>query len=96
MALQGHRTDLVTFTEKILNEKLFSAVKSLENGYPSFSDKVSSTERISLIENDKIINNDSDRSSRPEVFCKKGVLKNLAKFTGKHLFWCLFSIKFQA
>ena len=22
------------------------------------------------------------RSSRPEVFCKKGVLKNLAKFTG--------------
>ena len=25
------------------------------------------------------------RSSRPEVFCKKGVLKNLAKFTGKHL-----------
>ena len=25
------------------------------------------------------------RSSRPEVFCKKGVLKNVAKFTGKHL-----------
>ena len=25
------------------------------------------------------------RSSRPEVFCKKGVLKNLAKFTWKHL-----------
>ena len=25
------------------------------------------------------------RSSRPEVICKKGVLKNLAKFTGKHL-----------
>ena len=25
------------------------------------------------------------RSSRPEVFCKKGVLKNFAKFTGKHL-----------
>ena len=23
------------------------------------------------------------RSSRPEVFCKKGVLRNLAKFTGK-------------
>ena len=23
--------------------------------------------------------------SRPELFCKKGVLKNLAKFTGKHL-----------
>ena len=27
-----------------------------------------------------------NRSSRPEMFSKKGVLKNLAKFTGKHLF----------
>ena len=25
------------------------------------------------------------RSSRPEVFCKKGVFKNFTKFTGKHL-----------
>ena len=25
------------------------------------------------------------RSSRPEVFCKKGALRNFAKFTGKHL-----------
>ena len=25
------------------------------------------------------------RSSRPEVFCKKDVFENLAKFTGKHL-----------
>ena len=25
------------------------------------------------------------RCSRPEVFCKKGVLRNFAKFTGKHL-----------
>ena len=24
------------------------------------------------------------RSSHPEVFCKKGVLRNFAKFTGKH------------
>ena len=24
------------------------------------------------------------RSSRPEVFCEKGVLRNFAKFTGKH------------
>ena len=24
-------------------------------------------------------------SSRPEVFCKKGFLRNFAKFTGKHL-----------
>ena len=30
------------------------------------------------------------RSSCPEVFCKKGVLKNFAKFTGKHLCQSLF------
>ena len=30
------------------------------------------------------------RSSRPEVFCKKGVLKNFTKFTGKHLCQNLF------
>ena len=27
----------------------------------------------------------STRSSRPAVFCKKGVLRNCAKFTGKRL-----------
>ena len=26
----------------------------------------------------------------PEVFCKKGVIINFAKFTWKHLCWCLF------
>ena len=30
------------------------------------------------------------RSSRPEVFCKKGVLRNFAKITGKHLCKSLF------
>ena len=30
------------------------------------------------------------RSSRPEVFCKKGFLRNFAKFTGKHLCQRLF------
>ena len=30
------------------------------------------------------------RNSRPEVFCKKGVLRNFAKFTGKHLLQSLF------
>ena len=29
------------------------------------------------------------RSSRPKVFCKKGVLRNFAKFTGKHLWQSL-------
>ena len=31
-----------------------------------------------------------NRSSRPEVFCKKGVLRNFTKFTGKHLYQRLF------
>ena len=30
------------------------------------------------------------RSSRPEVFCEKGVLRNFAKFTGKHQCQSLF------
>ena len=30
------------------------------------------------------------RSSRPGLFCKKGVLRNLAKFTEKHLCQGLF------
>ena len=32
-------------------------------------------------------------SSRPEMFCKKGVLRNFAKLTGKHMCWSLFLIK---
>ena len=34
-----------------------------------------------------------DRSSCPEVFCKKDALRNFAKFTGKHLCQNLFFIK---
>ena len=34
--------------------------------------------------------NAMSESSRPEVFCKKGVLRNFAKFTGKHLCQGLF------
>ena len=38
-------------------------------------------------------NKTDDRSSRPEVFCKKGVLRNFIKSTGKHLCQSLFSNK---
>ena len=31
-----------------------------------------------------------ERSSRPDVFCEKDVLRNFAKFTGKHLCQSLF------
>ena len=36
------------------------------------------------------------RSSRPEVFCKKGVLKIYVKFTGKHLCQSPFLTNLQA
>ena len=35
------------------------------------------------------------RSSRPELLSKKRVLKNFAKFTGKHLCQSLFLIRLQ-
>ena len=36
------------------------------------------------------------RSCRPEVFCKKGVLRNFSKFTGKHLCQSLYFNKVAA
>ena len=35
-------------------------------------------------------NSSKYRSSCPEVLCEKGVLRNFAKFTGKHLCQSLF------
>ena len=35
------------------------------------------------------------RRSRPNVFCKKEVLKNFAKSTGKHMHWNLFLIELK-
>ena len=36
------------------------------------------------------MHHDINRSTRPDVFCKKRVLRNFAKFTGKHLCQSLF------
>ena len=42
----------------------------------------------------KLCNTEAElRSSRPEMFCKRGVLRNFAKFTGKHLYQSLFFSK---
>ena len=35
------------------------------------------------------------RSSRPDVLCKKGILKNFSKFTGKHLCQSRFLMRLQ-
>ena len=45
----------------------------------TFSRSLSSSLIVTLI----------SKSSRPEVFCKIGVLRNFAKFTGKHLYQSL-------
>ena len=37
----------------------------------------------------------SYRGNRPKVFCKKGVLENFAKFTGKHLCWSLKKLRYM-
>ena len=34
------------------------------------------------------------KSSHPDVFFKKSVLKSFGKFTGKHMCWSLFFIKY--
>ena len=34
--------------------------------------------------------------NEPDVFFKEAALKNFSIFTGKHLYWSLFSIKLQA
>ena len=37
-----------------------------------------------------------EATTRVEVFCKKGALKNFANFVGKHLCWSLLLIRLQA
>ena len=43
--------------------------------------------KLQRINNKKVIKR---RRSRPEVFCKNGVVRNFAKFTGKQLYQSLF------
>ena len=43
--------------------------------------------KLQLINNKKVT---KLRSSRPDSFCKKGVVRNFAKFTRKHLYQGLF------
>ena len=73
--------------------KLKMAANNMSNIY--VSPDVLST--LMLLQQGKLqqqILHDISRSSRPEVFCKKATLKTYAKFTGKHLCWSLFLIKF--
>ena len=42
-------------------------------------------EKVEHLLSQNTLRQDKFRSSRPEVFCQEGVLRNFAKFTGKHL-----------
>ena len=49
-----------------------------------------------FVKHSKLINQfDVFKKPPPEVFYKKLFFKNFVIFTGKHLFWILFLIKFQ-
>ena len=58
--------------------------------YIFFWDNMAFLCAISLLPEKKVFFFLSCRSSRPEVFRKKGVFRNFAKFTGKHLRQSLF------
>ena len=64
-------------------------ITASEGNQPQSNTELSKIEWMSLPQN--VLNKKgkkiycNDKSSRPEVLCKKGVLINFAKFTGKHL-----------
>ena len=62
-----------------------AANKNLANKYLQFSFFCSSLTKKNVIKIDKRDIFFLFRRSRPEVFYKKNVLRNFAKFTGKHL-----------
>ena len=63
------------------NVRLFTNIKLYLYGIPDIKGLENTSSQI--------------RSSRPNVFCKKGVLRNFAKFTGQHLWQSLcFSLCF--
>ena len=68
---------------------------NMKLGYHRYDDLAGATEMICFWK----FNFDTPAKlyrSRPEVFCKKSVLKNFTKFTGKHLCLSLFLTKLQA
>ena len=52
--------------------------------------KIRISQNISWKDADKCLHIPLSKSSRPEVFCKKDVLRNFAKFTGKNLYQSFF------
>ena len=73
--VKPYRFDKMYMAKELTKDKLCQMIGQFKER------KITSTKFYSILLN---------RSSRLEVFCKKGVLKNFAKFTGKHLCQSLF------
>ena len=75
-------TSILSFIRYETNGNIFNLWGPVFPTGPFFSGSVFLRSRVPLFDKPLIR---KYRSSRPKVFCKKGVLKNVAKFTGKHL-----------
>ena len=85
----------VTFTEETLDGKLhflfsfyWPANKMIYHHYHDITKNHGAY--LFSCDTDKVKKTSNNRSSHPEVFCKKGVLRNFTNFTGKHLCQSLF------
>ena len=67
-------------------EKLDISISNHETGFLNFLRFIAFTILVTFYEVKLIMY----RSSHPEVFCKKGVLRNFTNFTRKHLRWSVF------
>ena len=83
------------FTQSVQKDRCNDNGNAVGAFSPSSSESsLVSPMQTSVHDNDLSSNSKSKAtSSRPEVFCKKGVLKNFAKFTVKHSCQSLFLVK---
>ena len=86
-------TKYIEKVEKNGGKPAFQNIKHLTNGSSKIT-KIGRSQQMFL----KTRHNPYKgfRSSCPEVFCEKDVLKSFSKFTGKQLLWGLVLIKLQA
>ena len=83
-------TKYIEKVEKNEGKPAFQNNKDLTNGSSKIT-KVGTSQRMFL--KTRRSSYKGFRSSRPEVFCEKDILKGFSKFTGKQLLWGLFLIK---
>ena len=86
-----------TFRKKQQRQKLFSSNCSLITLFPNKKIKMKTQNAMTCSYYSKVTSTQNKGSlifllfcSHPEVFCRRGVLRNFTKFTGKHLCQSLF------